>query len=71
MFLDASKIDIGDTFIDEFGGVGNGKRINTTMRNTPLNTYGPWGKNYMRLMSADGQVKLSSDRFDYDQHKLM
>jgi len=70
VFLDASKIDLGNISIDDFSGVGDGKRINTVGRGTPLDTYGPWGKNYMRLMSADGLVKLSSDEFDYRQHDL-
>ena len=70
VFLDASKIDIGNTYIDEFGGVGNSKRINTVGRGTPLDTYGSWGTNYMTLVSADGKVKMRSDRFDYDQHDL-
>lgn len=70
VFLDASKIDIGDVFIDEFRGVGNGMHVNTTMRGAPLDTYGPWGKNYMRLISPNGSVKMSKDRFDYDYHYL-
>jgi len=70
VFLDASKINIGDVYIDDFGGVGNGMFVNTTMKWTPLDTYGAWGKNYMRLMSPDGSVKMSPDRFDYDYHNL-
>lgn len=64
VFLDASKIDLGNTFIDEFE-IGRSKRINTVGRGTPLDTYGPWGVNYMTLVSADGKLKMSSDRFDY------
>ena len=70
VFLDASKIDIGDVYIDDFEGVGKGMSVNTTMKGAPLDTYGPWGKNYMRLMSANGSVKMSKDRFDYDYHNL-
>ncbi|WP_344980130.1 RHS repeat-associated core domain-containing protein, partial [Compostibacter hankyongensis] len=71
VFLDASGIDFGNLYISDFSGIGSGKRINTTLiHNTPLNTYGPWGKNYMTLISADGRVRLSNDRFDYDQHDL-
>ena len=70
VFLDASKIDLGNISVSDFPGVGEGRRINTVGRGTPLDTFGPWGKNYMRLMSADGLVKLSSDDFDYRQHDL-
>jgi len=70
VFLDASKIDLGDLSVSDFDGVGSGKRINTVGCNTPLDTNGTWGKNYMKLMSSDGKVKLSKDSFDYRQHDL-
>lgn len=71
VFLDASKIDLGWINVFDFPeGVGSGVRINTVGKGTPLDTYGPWGKNYMELLSADGKVKLSNDRFDYMQHDL-
>jgi RHS repeat-associated protein len=70
VFLDASKIDLGNISISDFPGVGEGRRINTVGKGTPLDTYGPWGKCYMELMSANGLVKLSSDEFDYRQHDL-
>jgi RHS repeat-associated protein len=70
VFLDASKIDLGRISVNDFSRVGKGRRINTVGKGTPLDTYGPWGKNYMTLMSADGLVQLSSDEFDYRQHDL-
>ena len=71
VFLDASKVDLGIINVFSFPkGVGTGNRINTVGKGTPLDTYGPWGKNYMTLLSADGRVKLSNDRFDYEQHDL-
>ena len=71
VYLDASKIDLGNLYVSDFKGVGKGRFVNTTtILNTPLDTYGPWGKNYMTLISSDGKVKLSNDIFDYDQHSL-
>lgn len=72
VYLDASKIDLGDLYVSDFTrGVGKGQYVNTTIvHNAPLNTYASWGKNFMTLMTADGKVKLSNDRFDYDQHDL-
>lgn len=70
VYLDASKIDLGGISVEDFDGVGSGLRINTVGRGTPLDTFGPWGKNYMTLMSNDGKVKLYPDEFDFRQHNL-
>ncbi|WP_321425139.1 DUF6443 domain-containing protein [uncultured Bacteroides sp.] len=71
VYLDASKINLGNLYVSDFKGVGKGQLVNTTtILNTPLDTYGPWGKNYMTLISSDGKVKLHADIFDYDQHSL-
>ena len=71
VYLDASKIDLGNLYVSDFKAIGKGQFINTTLiLNTPLDTYGSWGKNYMTLLSANGKVKLNRDIFDYDQHSL-
>lgn len=70
VYLDASKIDLGSISTNDFPGVGAGVRINTVGRGTPLDTYGPWGKNFMTLTSSSGTVRLSPDEFDYRQHSL-
>ncbi len=71
VFLDASRINLGSTSVSDFPGVGEGTLINTPMKLAPINTSGPWGKNFMTLLSADGKVKLSNDRFDYELHDLV
>jgi RHS repeat-associated protein len=71
VYLDASKIDFGNLYVSDFQAVGKGQLVNTTtILNTPLDTYGVWGKNYMTLISSDGKVILHADIFDYDQHSL-
>lgn len=68
VFLEASKIDLGNISANDFPSLGKAKYINTVGKGTPLDTYGTWGTNHMTLMSSHGKVKLGEDSFDYRQH---
>lgn len=62
IYLDASKVNLRNISVKDFQGAKSGK-------GAPLDTYGPWGINYMTLMYSDGKIKLGEDIFDYRQHE--
>ncbi len=70
VFLDASKLNLGNLSIDDFGVPGTRKCINLYYfyGSVPDEVIFVYGNNWMTLLDSDGNVKIGDDIFDYDTH---